>query len=80
MRKDDFHYFFYEKSTNTLENKLKNKEITEDNKIRYFFQICSALSYFRKVGFYHRDIKPSNIFLFYDDIKIRYFGKAKNID
>ena len=74
---------FYNKNFRDLCN---NKKIDRIELLRYYDNICSALSYSHSEGIYHRDIKPENI-LFDEDSKmcllsdfgIAHFNSAKNV-
>lgn len=56
------------------------KGLTEQQAIRYFRQMVSAIAEIHKVGILHRDLKPANIMLRSDDtVALIDFGLAKRM-
>jgi serine/threonine protein kinase len=59
-------------------------QLTIDERLKLFLQICHAVHYAHQKGIIHRDIKPSNILVSYQDgqaiPKIIDFGVAKAIN
>jgi len=61
----------------TLEQKIRKKEITGEKLKNYLLQLLDALDYAHERGIVHRDIKPSNIIILDNDrVKITDFGIA----
>lgn len=65
----------------TLESKIYARSfLSEEDSLRYFSEILSALVYLDDLNILHRDIKPANIMLNENLIKIGDFGFCKPID
>jgi len=64
----------------TLYDKICDETVTFEDKIKWFKQMASALSYIHDKGILHGNIKPKNIFIKSDgDIKLINFG-SKFVD
>ncbi|MDF7820180.1 protein kinase family protein [Runella sp. MFBS21] len=64
----EFPYYVMEKAdTDLMEYLSVNKEIDEQEKIKFCLDIYNAIKQLHCEGYYHRDIKPDNILLFYLD-------------
>lgn len=63
----------------TLENKIykSNDYLLEENCLKYFSEMVSALCLLNKYNILHRDIKPENIMLHNDMLKLGDFGFCK---
>lgn len=55
--------------THIAENKPEEEEV-----LRLFQQLCSALAYLQENGFYHCDLKPDNVLLQQGQVKLTDFG------
>lgn len=75
-------YMVYEFCNNgTLESKIYTKSfLSEEDSLRYFSEIISAMVYLDDMKILHRDIKPANIMLNDNTIKIGDFGFCKPVE
>lgn len=60
--------------------KKLNKRIPENTVRSIIYQVCSALVYMNKIGYFHRDLKPENILMNSNTVvKLADFGLAREI-
>jgi serine/threonine protein kinase len=64
----EFPYYVMEKADTDLKEYIfKNKEIDDQEKVKFCINVFDAIYQLHTEGYYHRDIKPDNILLFLTD-------------
>lgn len=77
---NDRPWFVMELAESNLEEELKNRTISNDEKISIVKMVLNAVGLIHKKGYLHRDIKPLNVLKFRDGTyKLSDFGLAKNV-
>lgn len=65
----------------SLQDRFGERNITPNEALKWFGQLCEVVAFVHESGLVHRDIKPGNILLDeHDDIVLVDFGVAKIVD
>jgi tetratricopeptide (TPR) repeat protein len=78
----DTHYFTMEfVEGKNLEEIIRSKELSIEERLRIFIQICRAIQYAHDNGIIHRDLKPHNIIVDKElKAQVMDFGLARNVE
>lgn len=72
LNNKEFPYYIMERADTDLKEFIfSNREIDNQEKVKFCIHIYNALFELHAAGYYHRDIKPDNILLFYEDPESR---------
>ena len=69
-----------ERAEITLEDYIKNNELSDDIKVTCIRQILLIMTEVHKRGIIHRDISPNNIFIISGRLKLADFGLGKDLN